>query len=70
MTYGAYRERLDDPKVSFPGYEAYGLSPLVKWPLLVQSDGNAVAPIAGDLLRRGPRGFEVDRTYPLPRPPD
>ncbi len=65
MTYEQYKNSLDDPGVVVPGYEAYALSPLVKWPLVVRSDGNAVAPIAGDLLHRGPRVFEVDALQAL-----
>ena len=65
MTYEEYKSRLDVPSVLVSGYEAYALSPLVKWPLVVRSDGNAVAPVAGDLLHRGPRVFEVDALQAL-----
>jgi hypothetical protein len=60
MDYEAYKRRASNRAVAIPGYEPYALSPLIKWPLLVRSDGNAVAPVAGDILHRGWRGFERD----------
>ena len=60
MTYDEYKQRLDGPTVSVPDYEPYALSPLVKWPLVVQSDGNGVPPIINDLVHRACRVFHID----------
>lgn len=38
--------------MSFPGYDAYALSPLIRFPLVQRYDGLFVAPISGDLLVR------------------
>ena len=60
ITYEKFAQEADAPGVSVEGYDTYALSPTVKWPLVILSDGMMVPPIAGDLLNRGARGFVID----------
>ena len=60
LDYAEFKEWAKHPDVVEEGFEAYALSPLVRWPLIKLSDGRYVAPVASDLLDRPTRGFSVD----------
>ena len=60
ITYREFACQAQSDRVTIPGYELYGLSPTVKWPLMITDSGPTLAPIAGDLLHRANRGFVID----------
>ena len=60
LDYAGVKAWAKHPEVSQEGFEAYALSPLVRWPLIRRDDGRYVAPVARDLLDRPTRGFPID----------
>lgn len=60
LDYCGFKQWATDPNVVEEGFEAYALSPVVRWPLIMRSDGRYVAPVARDLLERPTRGFAID----------
>ena len=60
LDYHGFKQWATDPSVVEEGFEAYALSPVVRWPLIRLSDGRYVAPVARDLLERPTRGFPID----------
>lgn len=65
--YEKFKWEAASPSVNVEGYEHYGLSPTLLWPLIERTDGNAVAPSAVDLLHRAPRGFPLDARKAIDR---
>lgn len=60
LDYGGFKQWATNPNVVEEGFEAYALSPVIRWPLIERSDGRYVAPVARDLLERPTRGFPID----------
>jgi hypothetical protein len=46
LTYSAFQAKANDPRIAFSGYDGFALSPLIQWPLVIRTDGFAVAPVA------------------------
>ena len=59
LDYRGFKQWATNPNVVEEGFEAYALSPVVRWPLITRSDGRYVAPVARDLLERPTRGFRL-----------
>ena len=59
LDYCGFKQWATNPNVVEEGFEAYALSPVVRWPLITRSDGRYVAPVARDLLERPTRGFPI-----------
>lgn len=60
LDYWGFKQWATNPTVVEEGFEAYALSPVIRWPLIARSDGRYVAPVARDLLERPTRGFPID----------
>ena len=60
LDYARFKAWATDSGVVEEGFEAYALSPVVRWPLIERRDGHYVAPVARDLLQRPTRGFPID----------
>ena len=60
LDYCSFKQWATNPSVVEEGFEAYALSPMIRWPLITRSDGRYVAPVARDLLERPTRGFPID----------
>jgi hypothetical protein len=59
ITYDGLKEAIGRPGYAIPGYEAYAFSPLIEFPMVRQSDGLYVVPVARDILERPTRTLPV-----------
>ena len=60
LDYAGFKAWATNSGVVEEGFEAYALSPVVRWPLIERSDGRYVAPVARDLLERPTRGVPIN----------
>ena len=60
VSYQEFQKHASNPTVAPQDYESYALSPLIRYPLVIRSDGLAVAPMLQDILERPTRAFQID----------
>ena len=58
--YEQYRTNLDVPSTGKEGFEPYNLNPLLRWPILLMSNGQYVLPLPRYLLQRVSSGIYYD----------